>query len=287
MALSTRSSTFRRTLFMALLLWLVPLGTVTAQAAQDAPPTDGDRVIATVFEQEVTLDGLQLPPKVVESMRSRLSPQEFDRWLELQRSRVLSGLLFKVLSNSYMQENGITSSEEEIDQFLADERNAYNKVMNEYVAALRDYQHQAEEIFATGTPVPPELQAKIDELQKKIKQLERTSTDRMLFSDKQRQMQEEVRRQRASDSIRSWKFNKLLHEQFGGRVKTEKDSLTYVPYEAYVAWLQTQQKLGNFEITDPALNERFWALFTAEPENPIEPFDGMWDQLRWVGSNMP
>ena len=242
--------------------------------------------IATVYEQPIFLDSLTPNEMVLEGNRTRIGDEaKYQEWLEVQRSRILRDLVFKILSNAYMQENGITVSEQEIDGFIAKEKDVYNKVLEQYTVDLKDAQFQAERINAEGKLVPPEVDNRIRTLQNKIDNLERQNVENMFLSEKQRRMHDEVQRQKVSNAIRAWKFNRLLHDQFGGRVIPA--DLTYQPYEAYAAWLQTQHDLGHFAISNEALNADFWAYYNREPANALEPFDGMWDQLRWTGSNLP
>lgn len=276
-------------LLAALLLGAVP---VALNAASDDQPSDDGVTknlhvqVATVFDQPIYLDSLTPHSSIVEGNRKRIGDEEkFQQWLEVQRSRVLRNLVFRMLSNAYMQENGITASEQEINDFIKQEQEAYDKVLTQYQLNLKNLQNEAERIHAQGKPIPPELQSQIKQAQQRIDNLEHKNVSNILVSKKQARLQEEIHRERVSSSIRAWKFNKLLHDEFGGKVIPA--DLTYEPYEAYAAWLQTQHDLGHFEITDKKLNARFWAYYNRQPKDAIEPFDGMWDHLRWVGSNMP
>jgi hypothetical protein len=274
----------------ALVLTLLPL-TLGAAHAGDKDPASGVTEdlhvqVATVFEQPIYLDNLTPHESIVEGNRKRIGDEaKFQEWLQIQRSRILRDLVFKMLSNAYMQENGITASEQEIDGFIKREKEVYHEVLNKYRNRLQELQFRAEQIHAEGKPIPAELDDQIKRTKRKIDNMERQNVDSMVISAKQRRLHDDVQRERVSKAIRAWKFNRLLHDQFGGRVIPVE--LTYQPYEAYAAWLQTQHDLGHFEITDEKLNADFWAYYNRQPPNAIEPFDGMWDQLRWAGTDMP
>lgn len=286
--LSTRALGASLVAFAAALA-LSPLSAARAGAVPDEGAESEERTqVAVVFDQPIHIENITPHSTVVEGNRDRIGDEaEFRDWLRLQRSRVLRELIFKLLSNAYMQENGVTVSEQEIGEFLAKEREVYAKVLGQYEAELKELQFRAERMHAEGKPVPAQLDEQIKMMQRKIDTLERKNVDNMLVSGAERRMYEDVQRQRVAQAIRSWKFNRLLHDQFGGRVVAEKNNLTYVPYEAYNAWLQTQHELGAFRILDPGLNADFWAHYARVPAGAIEPFDGMWDSLRWADSGMP
>jgi hypothetical protein len=60
-------------------------------------------------------------------------------------------------------------------------------------------------------------------------------------------------------SVESWKFNKALYEQYGGRVIFQQAGIE--PLDAYRAWLEDEEKAGNFEINVPKWNDAFWEYY--------------------------
>jgi hypothetical protein len=256
-----------------------------AQGEQASADEDASVQIGTIFDQPIHMSMIEPPANAVERMRTSMDARSFDAWMLQQRTRILTQYIFERLANAYKQENGITVNEDEISQFIAREKQAYDDVIRDYEKRIEDLRAQAEEITARGGTVSDEHMREIVLYQKKIENMERKNVDNLVISDKQRQLYEDIRHQRVSRALRAWKFNRMIHEQFGGRVVVQ--DLTYRPFEAHEAWLQIQEQLGNFSITDDQLRDAFWNVYAEIPENPMEPFEGMWDRLRWYGEGMP
>jgi heat shock protein HslJ len=71
-----------------------------------------------------------------------------------------------------------------------------------------------------------------------------------------------MRRRMAEGMMRQWKINKVLHEQYGGRIIYQQ--LGPEPLDAYLAFLKDAQRAGGFTIRDSELEADFWAFFTDE-----------------------
>ena len=63
----------------------------------------------------------------------------------------------------------------------------------------------------------------------------------------------------ADASIRQWKINRALHEQYGGRVGYQQGGPE--PLDAYRKFLEERQAAGDFKITDGKLGAQFWIYF--------------------------
>ena len=64
----------------------------------------------------------------------------------------------------------------------------------------------------------------------------------------------------AKYSLSSWKYYRLLYDNFGGgRIIGEQEGP--VPYDAMLKWLQQHEKQGDFKITDPKLHEAFYSYW--------------------------
>ena len=257
--------------------------------AQDGTTDPGQRVqVALVFDEPVYLDQIDLNPRTAEINRHRINNElQFQQWLTEKRAQILRTYIFRTLVSAYLRENGITASEDEIDRVIAQERQDRADKLAQLEENLRLLQFEAEQLTADGKTVPLQLEKSIRIAQKKIDNHERKNVDNMKLNEKQRRLYEDVTRQRAATTIKNWKLNRVLHEQYGGRVIPDDETLTYEPFEAYHAWLQIEEQLGHFRILDDRFRRDFWAYHEREPHDAIEPFDGMWDSLRWINSGLP
>jgi heat shock protein HslJ len=89
-----------------------------------------------------------------------------------------------------------------------------------------------------------------------------------LTADEQAEV-EHMRGRMAESVILQWKVNKVLHEQYGGRVVYQQ--LGPEPLDAYLAFLKDAQQAGQFTIRDGNLAADFWAFFSDERRNAFMP----------------
>jgi len=70
---------------------------------------------------------------------------------------------------------------------------------------------------------------------------------------------QDMERNVAIQFIQSWKINKSLYQQYGGRVIFQQSGPE--PIDAYKSFLQEQQRSGSFKFTDKQLENEFWEYF--------------------------
>jgi len=69
-----------------------------------------------------------------------------------------------------------------------------------------------------------------------------------------------MRREMGRSMIRQWKLNRVLYQQYGGRVIYQQ--LGPEPLDAYRQYLEERQAAGDFKIVEPAFESGFWRYFT-------------------------
>lgn len=74
--------------------------------------------------------------------------------------------------------------------------------------------------------------------------------------------------------VLSWKRNKLLFDQYGGRIGVYPQQLTPEPLDAHLAFLKEREQNGDFQIYDVSFRESFWAYFTSEKRTFIPSKEG-------------
>jgi heat shock protein HslJ len=86
-----------------------------------------------------------------------------------------------------------------------------------------------------------------------------------------------MRRRMAEATIRSWKTNRALYQQYGGRIIYQQ--LGPEPLDAYLAFLQEAHEAGRFSIHQAELEAPFWAFFRDEERHSFMP-KGSTDEAR-------
>jgi len=71
-----------------------------------------------------------------------------------------------------------------------------------------------------------------------------------------------MRERMARAMIRSWKINRALHEEYGGRIIHQQ--LGPEPLDAYLELLETARAAGRLRIHDAELEDSFWSYFRDE-----------------------
>ena len=78
-----------------------------------------------------------------------------------------------------------------------------------------------------------------------------------------------ARQEIAEAFIRQWKINRLLFEQYGGRVVYQQGGPE--PLDAYRAFLEEQQRAGTFSISDGTLQAEFWRYYVDDARHSFYP----------------
>lgn len=91
------------------------------------------------------------------------------------------------------------------------------------------------------------------------KEREGLTSDQDLTDEEAAQI-EEMETSMAISTIRQWKINKALHEEYGGRIVYQQ--LGPEPLDAYREFLESRQAEGAFEIYDPVMADAFRSYFT-------------------------
>lgn len=268
-----------RRLLAALLLAVAPTPLAAAQS-------DEADVVAIVDGEEILREHLKVNPRVEAVNRERIASDEaFAQWKENQKAQILRIMVFRELRKRYVQENGITVSEGEIQAFFDREKIAYDNALVQLEANHAALVRQYDILLAENKPIPAELERDVKVAENKIKNHKRRDLRRVYHSTEQARFVDELEHRRATGNLETLKFNKLMHEQYGGKVL--RSGLTYEPYEAFDTWLQVEEKLGTFTIVDEQIAEGFWSFYADADESAVEPFPGMWDSLRWSDTDMP
>lgn len=69
--------------------------------------------------------------------------------------------------------------------------------------------------------------------------------------------------------IRQWKVNRLLHQEFGGRIIRQQGGPE--PLDAYRRFLESAQKQGNLTITGESIEQQFWQYFRDDTRHDFYP----------------
>jgi len=95
-----------------------------------------------------------------------------------------------------------------------------------------------------------------------------------------KKVEEEINRQVATGFIEQWKRSRAIFAKYGGRIIWQQMGIE--PIEAERAWLEEQEKAGDFEIRDPALKTAFWSYWKREhPFTTEKPTGREFDQPWW------
>jgi heat shock protein HslJ len=76
----------------------------------------------------------------------------------------------------------------------------------------------------------------------------------------------------AAAMIRSWKINRALHQDYGGRIIYQQ--LGPEPLDAYREFLEDAHDAGRFDIRSADLEEPFWSFFRDEKRHSFMPAGG-------------
>ncbi len=176
--------------------------------------------------------------------------------------------MWEPIRQNALQTNNISASDAEVKTFIDNAKKMALKQLPQVEAQLA----QINQALKAGT-VPKE---KLQEAQQYKAFLEQRVT--AVRNAKEPTAQE---KEVARSLIMSWKLDKILYKQYGGRVVAGQQS-PYSPVGAYKAFLQDKQKEGLFEIYDKKMQNKFWTVFEKAPKDATVPKDKVnYDKPWW------
>jgi heat shock protein HslJ len=156
--------------------------------------------------------------------------------------------VLRVLTDRFAAAEGITATPEEIAAFSASTAAALRADRDKAIARRDDLQRQ---LAAAGLPAArrAELQRELGVQDELIAALapQDAAGDRA------------SRAEIAAAFIRQWRINRALQQKYGGRIGYQQCGPE--PLDATRRFLEVAQAVGDFAITDPALEKAFWAYY--------------------------
>jgi hypothetical protein len=223
---------------------------ITTSAGAESTPVE--KPVARVFTTQIYPSDLEPDSKTLESLKKSASQAKLsDALVEYKRNR-LSELILQPLKKQFMEESNIQVSDKDLDDFsnamMANEKEARGA----YEKKIKEWQ---DELKKEGLP-----DAKKAELEQRIKGL-RT----FLSQGKEKQL--ETYREIGKRIVETWKVDRELYALFGGTVVLQQAGPE--PVGAYRAFLEREEKKGNFEIYQKELRDRFWEYYSRKQPSAI------------------
>lgn len=219
------------------------LGLATGAGGQPAHQPGDERVVARVYEREITVYDLQ--------------------WLRTMNvqdaARRLRGIALGIAADRYIADKHLQATAEDLNAFSKWDAEFRKTEQPDRVRRLQEIDTQ----LAAAGLTPPQRKALEDErrvLQSFGAMQDMRQSRPLGPGDEQRAMQV---------WIEGHKLRKALYEQYGGRVGMTP--LGPDPVGATEAWLRDLEKTGRLRILDDALAEEFWRAFEREPRQPARP----------------
>lgn len=167
----------------------------------------------------------------------------------------LDGLIFSTLLQAYAKENQIEPTDAELDAFLAKTEEKEQLAQARFEADRDRLQLELQ----AATLAESDRKEKESQLQT-IESILKSTREMQEMSQGMAEQMRPIKRQMAQQFVKSWKINKALFEQYGGRVIFQQAGVE--PLDAYRDFLQEQQKKGAFQILDKQYEASFWRYFT-------------------------
>lgn len=202
----------------------------------------------------------------------------YDTKIHMNEKDNLVGIVFGLLLQQYAKKHNIEPTKAEIEAFI-------DKLKEQQIQSRKQWRQERTDIlrkleshgFSESErqnfksqletlnnilEVDPELEKYTQENPQKVKKMEEGSAKR---------------------SIQSWKINKALFHQYGGRVIFQQAGPE--PIDAYRDFLKEEEQKGSFQILDKNFEATFWDYFinenihvfvTETQEEAIEVFETPW-----------
>lgn len=175
--------------------------------------------------------------------------------VKADRREELSSLIYTSLLEQYAKEHKIEATAEEVKTFLAKSDEMGKETRAGFV---KDKKRLEEELKST-TLTEDDRARKEQELAMTEDLLKSIAEEEAAEKPKERDPEEA---KMAREFVRTWKINRALFKQYGGRVIFQQAGPE--PLDAYRDFFREQETKGAFRITDEEAKKDFWKYFTDE-----------------------
>jgi len=172
----------------------------------------------------------------------------------------LRDIAMRELMDRYAREKNVTVSRQEITEYQAFMKKIAEQDRTEK-AAYRD------KLMAklSGSGLDAAEREKTEAELAAVEQLLAATAPKESVSDEDRAAMDEI----AQAVILQWEVNRLLHQEFGGRIIRQQ--MGPEPLDAYRRFLENAQKQGNLTITEKSIKRQFWQYFRDDTRHDFYP----------------
>lgn len=209
---------------------------------------------ASSLQQAAAADGKPSVPVVAQVLGTEIHSADAEELKYL----ILSGPL-----DRHAAEHGIEVSQAEINEYLQ----AMQRVAEQDRRRRAERREQLVRQLASASPGDAGRDALESKLQA-LDQLEANLGEVDSSSSEERAAREQV----AAAFIRQCKINRALYRQYGGRIVFQQGGPE--PLDAYRAFLEAQQKQGDFRTLDKSFETEFWRYYLGDNIHSFYPAGG-------------
>ncbi len=176
----------------------------------------------------------------------------------------LDGIIFNTLLQEYATKHEIEPTEAELDAFVVKMEENEKQIQAEFEA---DRERLRRELQSDALSAR-DREEKESELEVAESMLA-TTRELEIMTEAMAEQMRPMKRQMARQFVRSWKINKALYDQYGGRVIFQQAGVE--PLDAFREFLRAQEKNGAFQILDKQVEAGFWNYFTNDAMHTFYP----------------
>ncbi len=200
-------------------------------------------------------DLAQAEPVKVEGADTNVIAVVLGKKITAKEKDQLNGIIFGTLLQQYAKKHRIEPTDEELDAFV---RRTEAMDKRRHAKLERDRERLKKELKS----------ASLSDRDREGKQSELATIESILKSTRELKeqtkgadvMARSANRRIAHQFVMSWKINKALYAEYGGRIIFQQAGVE--PLDAYRNFLKDQEKKGAFRIMDKQYEPGFWRYFT-------------------------
>ncbi|WAC21455.1 hypothetical protein OVA24_08655 [Luteolibacter sp. SL250] len=171
--------------------------------------------------------------------------------IKSDQSEALTSLIFTAMMGKYAKEKMIDATDEEVETFLSKNDELGKSTRDGFI---RDKKRLEEELKSTSLS-DADRKKKEEELAMAVDVLKNMDEE----TEKPKKPDADEKKM-AREFVRTWKVNRALFKQYGGRVIFQQAGPE--PVDAYRDFLREEEAKGSFKITDEESKKVFWKYFT-------------------------
>lgn len=247
----------------------------------ELPPVPEVReLLAVVNGTDVYADEIEPLPSAKEARVEAPGSDGFNRWLDGARRANFQHRVIQLLQVRFVEEQGLLPTEDEIRAVREFRTRQQERRLAELILLRDGVEREVNLSRVNGVEPPDAVLEELRRLRGEVGAMEKLIAGRQPRSRDSERAMEIAERQFAERAVESWKFTRMLHEKYGGKVL--QLGATAEPVEAYLRLFEEEQSAGRLRFETEWAKQAVVGAFQSLEPRLVEPLPDAFTVPWWL-----